>query len=72
MAQKCRLFLFFLKLIDFKLHRANDAPLPVDSVVQEHDNNRRKRGGSGTKVGGAAASAKSATKNSGGNKKNFR
>ncbi|XP_046969760.1 putative neuropeptide precursor protein isoform X1 [Vanessa cardui] len=51
--------------------KVNDAPMPVDFVMQENDNNRRKRG-SGTKVGGAAASAKTATKNSGGNKKNFR
>ncbi|XP_039756605.1 putative neuropeptide precursor protein isoform X1 [Pararge aegeria] len=51
--------------------KANDAPLPVDSVRHEHDTNRRKRG-SGTKVSGAAASAKTATKNSGDNKKNFR
>ncbi|XP_050348091.1 putative neuropeptide precursor protein isoform X2 [Nymphalis io] len=51
--------------------KVNDAPTPVDFVIQENDNNRRKRG-SGTKVSGAAASAKTATKNSGGNKKNFR
>lgn len=51
--------------------KANEAPMPIDSVTQEHDNNRRKRGSS-TKVSGAAASAKQATKNSGGNKKNFR
>lgn len=68
---KYSFFLFSILLFLLNFYRPNEAPMPIDSAIQEHENNRRKRG-SGTKVNGAAASAKSISKNTGGNKKNFR